>query len=122
MLPQFSLPDFSVIVWVWDREDFEGLSAEILSTSPEPPYQNSKYQGMADFHFAFDDFSEALALAKKIKPIAQHSDVVLLTVQSRVDDTESVTLKDRRPTNKNAGRNDPCPCGSGKKFKKCCLH
>lgn len=22
----------------------------------------------------------------------------------------------------NVGRNDPCPCGSGKKFKKCCLH
>ncbi|MEK7762276.1 MAG: SEC-C metal-binding domain-containing protein, partial [Nitrospirota bacterium] len=22
-----------------------------------------------------------------------------------------------RPT---IGRNDPCPCGSGKKFKKCC--
>lgn len=21
-----------------------------------------------------------------------------------------------------AGRNDPCPCGSGKKFKRCCLH
>ena len=20
------------------------------------------------------------------------------------------------------GRNSPCPCGSGKKFKKCCLH
>jgi uncharacterized protein len=23
---------------------------------------------------------------------------------------------------KGVGRNDPCPCGSGKKFKKCCLH
>lgn len=23
---------------------------------------------------------------------------------------------------KKVGRNDPCPCGSGKKFKKCCLH
>jgi hypothetical protein len=22
---------------------------------------------------------------------------------------------------KNIGRNDPCPCGSGRKFKKCCL-
>jgi uncharacterized protein len=22
---------------------------------------------------------------------------------------------------KHVGRNDPCPCGSGKKFKKCCL-
>lgn len=23
---------------------------------------------------------------------------------------------------RSVGRNDPCPCGSGKKFKKCCLH
>jgi uncharacterized protein YecA (UPF0149 family) len=22
--------------------------------------------------------------------------------------------------NKEVGRNDPCPCGSGKKYKKCC--
>ncbi|MFC1747530.1 UPF0149 family protein [Pseudomonadota bacterium] len=25
-------------------------------------------------------------------------------------------------TDPKIGRNDPCPCGSGKKFKKCCLH
>ncbi|MGO8750205.1 MAG: SEC-C metal-binding domain-containing protein [Thermoguttaceae bacterium] len=25
------------------------------------------------------------------------------------------------PTTKKVGRNDPCPCGSGKKFKKCCM-
>ena len=25
------------------------------------------------------------------------------------------------PTSKSVGRNDPCPCGSGKKYKKCCL-
>jgi hypothetical protein len=25
-----------------------------------------------------------------------------------------------RPTATRVGRNDPCPCGSGKKFKKCC--
>ena len=29
---------------------------------------------------------------------------------------ESTTI--RKP--KNIGRNDPCPCGSGKKYKKCC--
>jgi uncharacterized protein len=31
----------------------------------------------------------------------------------------------KQPANQNfqkVGRNDPCPCGSGKKFKKCCLH
>ena len=26
-----------------------------------------------------------------------------------------------RRTEPKIGRNDPCPCGSGKKFKKCCL-
>lgn len=25
-----------------------------------------------------------------------------------------------REAEKKAGRNDPCPCGSGKKYKKCC--
>ncbi|MEW6094070.1 MAG: SEC-C metal-binding domain-containing protein [Chloroflexota bacterium] len=27
-----------------------------------------------------------------------------------------------RPRKKKAGRNDPCPCGSGRKYKKCCLY
>ena len=27
-----------------------------------------------------------------------------------------------RRSQTSVGRNDPCPCGSGKKFKKCCLH
>ncbi|NLW46271.1 MAG: hypothetical protein GXY86_02875 [Firmicutes bacterium] len=26
----------------------------------------------------------------------------------------------QRVVGKKVGRNDPCPCGSGKKFKKCC--
>jgi|GEM_PF-446161 len=31
-------------------------------------------------------------------------------------------VSDSRPQiTKNVGRNDPCPCGSGKKYKKCCL-
>ncbi len=25
-----------------------------------------------------------------------------------------------RRTGQKVGRNDPCPCGSGKKYKKCC--
>jgi len=26
-----------------------------------------------------------------------------------------------RKTEERVGRNEPCPCGSGKKFKKCCM-
>ncbi|MDG2285973.1 MAG: SEC-C metal-binding domain-containing protein [Alphaproteobacteria bacterium] len=30
----------------------------------------------------------------------------------------AVTIQNKQKV----GRNDPCPCGSGKKFKKCCIH
>jgi uncharacterized protein len=34
---------------------------------------------------------------------------------------ESLGTPHREPL-RNVGRNDPCPCGSGRKFKKCCLN
>ncbi len=40
-------------------------------------------------------------------------------------DTFSRTEKNHEPfknTHRTIGRNESCPCGSGKKFKKCCLH
>ncbi len=33
---------------------------------------------------------------------------------------ESLGLSNTPETSDRVGRNDPCPCGSGKKFKKCC--
>lgn len=38
---------------------------------------------------------------------------------SRGSDVLTEHLKD--VSRKKAGRNDPCPCGSGLKYKKCCL-
>lgn len=38
-------------------------------------------------------------------------------------DSANVNLASRKVKDaqgKEIGRNDPCPCGSGKKFKKCC--
>ncbi|MFA4831092.1 MAG: SEC-C metal-binding domain-containing protein [Patescibacteria group bacterium] len=31
-----------------------------------------------------------------------------------------ISQKPKDESGKKVGRNDPCPCGSGKKFKKCC--
>jgi hypothetical protein len=43
----------------------------------------------------------------------------------QVEDTTKYIQKGNTGTYKAAvkiGRNDPCPCGSGKKYKKCCIH
>lgn len=35
---------------------------------------------------------------------------------------EMVRAEDVRRPAPQTGRNDPCPCGSGRKYKRCCLH
>jgi len=37
-----------------------------------------------------------------------------------VDDRTAAAVKTVVRNNPKVGRNDPCPCGSGKKYKKCC--
>lgn len=36
------------------------------------------------------------------------------------DNTETTGKEPVKRTGKKIGRNAPCPCGSGKKYKKCC--
>lgn len=48
---------------------------------------------------------------------AYESDMLKPLPNSPFEATNMVDFK----TKKTVGRNDPCPCGSGKKYKKCCL-
>ncbi|MCX7773991.1 MAG: SEC-C metal-binding domain-containing protein [Clostridia bacterium] len=43
----------------------------------------------------------------------------LLTTEQRADIKKQYN-EDHRAVSNKVGRNDPCPCGSGKKYKKCC--
>ncbi|MDD4504295.1 MAG: SEC-C metal-binding domain-containing protein [Clostridiaceae bacterium] len=44
----------------------------------------------------------------------------ILTAEKRKEITKEQRLSGTVIKPKEPGRNDPCPCGSGKKFKKCC--
>jgi Protein of unknown function (DUF1186)/SEC-C motif len=57
--------------------------------------------------------------------VAELSHWACFKPEERSDESEwnlptSLGMPHREPLRK-VGRNDPCPCGSGKKFKKCCL-
>jgi SWIM/SEC-C metal-binding protein len=49
---------------------------------------------------------------------------VIELVSDKPEDTTDLDLLLSTPetfiAEKTVGRNDPCPCGSGKKYKKCC--
>jgi len=44
-----------------------------------------------------------------------------LVVQHEIDHMDGIWCKDRVHRAQGVGRNDPCPCGSGKKYKRCCI-
>lgn len=47
---------------------------------------------------------------------------VVSSLYERLAKRKSADAAPTRQAEKKAGRNDPCPCGSGKKYKKCCLN
>ena len=49
-------------------------------------------------------------------PFHTRMGLVVTTNEPDFIDTE-IPMSDKR-----ISRNDPCPCGSGKKYKKCCYH
>jgi len=65
--------------------------------------------------------------AQRVLAFCQENDIAVMVglepdKAEDLSDIERVFLarEPARPQPK-VGRNDPCPCGSGKKFKKCCV-
>ena len=78
---------------------------------------------------SLEEFEKLLALQQQEMNInkAEVSSELLEVLEGRrqsmenIQDAEEVPLVSTyRRTEEKIGRNDPCPCGSGKKYKKCC--
>ena len=58
------------------------------------------------------------AKAKWLYELKEWNDV--LTEEKRTEITRAWREAQQAVSTTTVGRNDPCPCGSGKKYKKCC--
>jgi preprotein translocase subunit SecA len=76
-----------------------------------PPLERSR-----TIHSQFDVFDAAGSNAQPAQPQAQRQPHL---VTNRAQSAGPVRVQPVRVMPK-VGRNDPCPCGSGKKYKKCC--
>jgi hypothetical protein len=63
--------------------------------------------------------AEIRRLKAKAKRLRQEN----RSLRQRIHEEEArIEDDDLPPAKTRIGRNDPCPCGSGKKFKKCCIN
>jgi Protein of unknown function (DUF1186)/SEC-C motif len=92
--------------WVTFREFEQDLQYAVDHPEAEPPYPDGN-------HALFGDTVAELSDWASFKPKAVGNEAR--------DWLDFPGTSHREPSHK-VGRNDPCPCGSGKKFKKCCLN
>ena len=55
-------------------------------------------------------------------PEALEADLAVIALHGTEENSEKLEAQKPIINGTKVGRNDPCPCGSGKKFKSCCLH
>jgi uncharacterized protein len=102
----------------------------IISTVADTAFAIEDGTAEADIPAIIKSLPEAVALFGKIGTSLYLKDLdSTLMASTKVDGslggadfTAAKQTTIRFDSEAKTGRNDPCPCGSGKKFKKCCLH
>jgi len=97
------------MIWIDHLEDMEHLrdSVKLRAYGQLDPLVEYKNEGHRMFQKLISTIESNVA-----------QNIFKITVQKEKPAFTQVVSSSGR--NKNVGRNDPCPCGSGKKYKKCC--
>ncbi len=111
-------------LWIDHLEQMDHLrnSVGLRAVGQRDPLVEYKKEGLFLFRSFDANFKERiLGLLPHISQIVQNLTGTLTPqvdankIQTNADEVDSTGLLD----SSKAGRNDPCPCGSGKKYKKC---
>jgi hypothetical protein len=93
--------------FIFEREAFE----DILERSESSPSDPSRFAGLGMGYI-----EDVVDLLQDYVPVDDESDDV-----GSLSTDESLASQPAINPWRHVGRNDPCPCGSGKKAKRCCL-
>jgi len=85
------------------------------NTSPLQAYTMEGYQLFDDMLAKINKDISIYLLKSEIRQNLERKQIVKNTVTNDSKDAKKVQKKSDK-----VGRNDPCPCGSGKKYKQCC--
>ena len=85
--------------------------------NPLRAYTNEGYELFQDLLIKIDQQTTLYLIKSEIRQNIERKQVVKNT---QTNSSEEKTTKQQPKTVNKIGRNEPCPCGSGKKYKQCC--
>ena len=79
-----------------------------------------------DLIFRMEQLDEEFVGSTWVETSARHDEAksasqMASEQQQAIDGSQDVQIETIRNRGERVGRNDPCPCGSGKKYKQCCM-
>jgi len=96
MRGMFQLPNFTVVVWLQKTGEYDSIRDRLLELATDDPYESTERHGMVDFHWGFDQESQADELANAFRELVERPEVVVLRVTSRNGPNPPKTIKDER--------------------------
>ena len=108
-------------LWVEHLNAMEGLKEGIFlrqyaQTNPLQAYTMEGYEMFEQLLNKIDDTISQFLLKASIEQNSNRTQ----TIKGKSNDSKEAEKKTPIKKEKKVGRNDPCPCGSGKKYKNCC--
>ena len=107
--------------WCWGF--MEGMRSQFDAWEPHLDMINELVVPIAVLARLGDDDPELQELLGDQQKIAELTDAIAESAAAIYEYSRSITDEPPQPFRRQTakvGRNDPCPCGSGKKYKKCC--
>jgi uncharacterized protein len=107
--------------WCWGF--MEGMRAQFDAWEPHLDMNNELVVPIAVLARLGDDDAELQELLGDQEKVSELTDAIAESAAAVYEFSRSAADGPPQPYRRQAtkvGRNDPCPCGSGKKYKKCC--
>ncbi len=81
---------------------------------------------VTDLIFRMEQLDEEFVGSTWVETSARHDEAasaseIAAQQQQAIDGSQDVKVETIRNRGQRVGRNDPCPCGSGRKYKQCCM-
>ncbi len=89
------------------------------NVDPVLEYKKEGFEMFEDLTVAIQDDTITLLLKAELQKIPQKTEVDKAKENLQTNQTQGPVIR-KKPIVKEIGRNDPCPCGSGLKYKNCC--
>lgn len=110
-----------------DGQELSAVLTEILPRhfGVKDPLATATENVIAAYLAHLDETEVVVAAFEQRRALDEHAAAFREAVASGIAHRDGIAVTGKTKTivhrAQKTGRNDPCPCGSGKKFKKCCM-